>query len=88
MADPQKETPVHTAALSEERSVQTAHHRTDNHREPPLWETVFSKENLLAALRRVEANRGAPGIDGMTTEELRPWIALNWPKVWAELDAG
>ncbi|MFD0516094.1 reverse transcriptase domain-containing protein [Streptomyces aureus] len=24
----------------------------------------------------------------MTTEELRPWIALNWPKVWAELDAG
>ncbi|MFE4257202.1 group II intron reverse transcriptase/maturase, partial [Streptomyces sp. NPDC056910] len=88
MADPQKETPVHTAALSEERSVQTAHHRTDNYREPPLWETVFSKENLLAALRRVEANRGAPGIDGMTTEELRPWIALNWPKVWAELDAG
>ncbi|MDX3764074.1 reverse transcriptase domain-containing protein [Streptomyces sp. AK02-04a] len=24
----------------------------------------------------------------MTTEELRPWIAQNWPKVWAELDAG
>ncbi|MFE6155434.1 reverse transcriptase domain-containing protein [Streptomyces sp. NPDC057889] len=49
---------------------------------------VFSKENLLAALRRVEANRGAPGVDGMTTEELRPWIAQNWPSVWAELDAG
>ncbi|WP_405650089.1 group II intron reverse transcriptase/maturase [Streptomyces sp. NBC_01386] len=49
---------------------------------------VFSKENLLAALRCVEANRGAPGVDGMTTEELRPWIAQNWPSVWAELDAG
>ncbi|MEV0058063.1 group II intron reverse transcriptase/maturase [Saccharopolyspora shandongensis] len=49
---------------------------------------MFSKENLLAALRRVEANRGAPGVDGMTTEELRPWIAQNWPSVWAELDAG
>ncbi|QIY76689.2 group II intron reverse transcriptase/maturase [Streptomyces sp. RLB1-33] len=87
-ADPQVEAPVHTTALREERSDQTAHHRTDDHRDPSLWETVFSKENLLAALRRVEANRGAPGIDGMTTEELRPWIAQNWPKVWAELDAG
>lgn len=87
-ADSQVEAPVHTAALPEERSDQTAHHRTNDHREPSLWETAFSKENLLAALRRVEANRGAPGIDGMTTEELRPWIAQNWPKVWAELDAG
>jgi group II intron reverse transcriptase/maturase len=79
---------VHTAEPSEERSDQTAHHRTDDHREPSLWGTVFSKENLLAALKRVEANRGAPGVDGMTTEELRPWVAQNWPKVWAELDAG
>ncbi|MFD0508334.1 group II intron reverse transcriptase/maturase [Streptomyces chiangmaiensis] len=65
------------------------HHQDVNHREPAsLWGEAFSKENLLAALKRVEANRGAPGIDGMTTEELRPWIAQNWPKVWAELDAG
>lgn len=49
---------------------------------------MFSKENLLAALRRVEANRGAPGVDGMTTEELRPWVAQHWPEVWARLDAG
>ncbi|MED7829082.1 hypothetical protein VXC91_46535, partial [Streptomyces chiangmaiensis] len=62
------------------------HHQDVNHREPAsLWGEAFSKENLLAALKRVEANRGAPGIDGMTTEELRPWIAQNWPKVWAEL---
>lgn len=79
---------MHTAVLLGERSDQTAHHRTDSHREPSLWETVFSKENLLAALRRVEANRGGPGVDGMTTEELRPWIARNWPTVWDELDAG
>lgn len=80
---------MHTAEPSGERSDQTARHTDDNHREPAsLWDVVFSKENLFAALRRVEANRGAPGIDGMTTEELRPWIALNWPKVWAELDAG
>jgi RNA-directed DNA polymerase len=79
---------VHTTAQPEGRSDQPALHTDDNHREVSLWEAVFSKENLLAALRRVEVNRGAPGIDGMTTEELRPWIAQNWPKVWAELDAG
>ncbi|QFQ98047.1 group II intron reverse transcriptase/maturase [Streptomyces phaeolivaceus] len=49
---------------------------------------MLSKENLLAALNRVEVNRGAPGVDGMTTAELRPWIAVHWPGVRAELDAG
>ncbi|WP_327241363.1 group II intron reverse transcriptase/maturase [Streptomyces sp. NBC_01320] len=79
---------MHTTAQPKGRSDQPALHADNNHREVSLWETVFSKENLLAALRRVEANRGAPGVDGMTTDELRPWIAQNWPKVWAELDAG
>lgn len=80
---------MHTAEPTVECSDQSALHTDDNHRESvPLWDAVFSKENLLAALRRVEANRGAPGIDGMTTEELRPWVAQNWPEVWAELDAG
>lgn len=79
---------MHTVAKAGERSDRTARHRTEDHREPPLWDVVFSKENLLAALRRVEINRGAPGVDGMTAEELRPWIARNWPSVWAELDAG
>jgi group II intron reverse transcriptase/maturase len=49
---------------------------------------MLSKENLLAALNRVEANRGAPGVDGMTTAQLRPWVAVHWPAVRAELDAG
>ena len=30
-----------------------------------LWEQVFSRENLALALRRVEQNAGAAGIDGM-----------------------
>ncbi|MBB4779502.1 group II intron reverse transcriptase/maturase [Streptomyces rapamycinicus] len=80
--------PVHTAVPPVERSDLAARHRTEDHREPSLWEVLFSKENLLAALRRVETNRGAPGVDGMTTEQLRPWIAQNWPRVWAELDVG
>lgn len=53
-----------------------------------LWELVFSRENLLAALRRVEANAGAPGADGTRTEELRSWLLGHWSGVREELDAG
>jgi RNA-directed DNA polymerase len=52
-----------------------------------LWEEVFSPHNLDRALRRVERNGGAPGTDGMTTAELRPWFTANWPRVRQELDA-
>lgn len=37
-------------------------------------EAILSRENLALALKRVEANKGAPGVDGMTTEELRDHI--------------
>ncbi len=53
-----------------------------------LWEKFFSRDNLAAALRRVERNAGAPGVDGRQTKELRPWLRDHWPEVRAMLDAG
>jgi len=53
-----------------------------------LWEQVFSRENLALALRRVEQNAGAAGIDGMGAKELRPWLKDHWPGVRSMLDAG
>ena len=82
---------MHPARPSAERSGRSAHPMTDVHREQELlslWERMLSRENLLAALERVEANRGAPGVDGMTTQELRPWLLAHWLEVRAELDAG
>lgn len=72
------------------RSGRSAHPAEDVHREQgsSLWERMLSKENLLAALKRVEVNRGAPGVDGMTTAELRSWLLIHWPQVRAALDAG
>ena len=37
-------------------------------------EAILSRENLTLALKRVEANKGALVVDGMTTEELRKYI--------------
>ena len=56
--------------------------------EVPLWERLLSPENLGRALRRVRANAGAPGVDGMTTEELVPWLREHWASVREALDGG
>jgi RNA-directed DNA polymerase len=53
-----------------------------------LWEQVFSRDNLTRALRRVERNAGAPGVDGVTTEQLRGWLHEHWAEVREVLDAG
>lgn len=81
---------MHPAEPTAERSDRSAHSAQDVHREEgvSLWELTLARENLLAALNRVESNRGAPGVDGMTTEQLRPWLLVHWPEVRAELDAG
>ena len=37
--------------------------------QPELLEKILNKDNLNRAFKRVKANKGAPGIDGMTVEE-------------------
>jgi retron-type reverse transcriptase len=39
-----------------------------------LLERILSRDNLNRAYKRVKANKGAPGIDGMTVEEALPWL--------------
>ena len=53
-----------------------------------MWEQVLARENLAEALKRVEQKAGAPGIDGMSTKELRPWLHDHWPQIRSALDAG
>jgi RNA-directed DNA polymerase len=53
-----------------------------------LMERVLSRPNLKAALKRVKSNRGSPGIDGMTVEELPAYLRSHWPQIRARLLAG
>jgi RNA-directed DNA polymerase len=53
-----------------------------------LMEEVCERENLKTALRRVKGNKGGPGIDGMTVEQLREHLKENWPGLREELLSG
>ena len=53
-----------------------------------MWERVLARHNLFTALKRVEANAGAPGIDGMPVGELRSYLIRHWLDIRASLDAG
>ena len=50
-----------------------------------LMEKVCERENLNRAYKRVRANKGAPGIDGKTVEELNGWIKENKEELIASL---
>ena len=56
-------------------------HRSFNRRwkerdsaEPDILGRILAKDNLNRAYKRVKANKGAPGVDGMTIEEALPWL--------------
>jgi RNA-directed DNA polymerase len=53
-----------------------------------LMERVLSRPNLKAALKRVRKNKGSPGIDGMTTEQLLPYLWDHWSRIRGDLLAG
>src|SRR6516225_9115850 len=46
-----------------------------------FMEEICERENLKQALQRVKANKGSPGIDGMTVEELPDYLEQHWPAI-------
>jgi RNA-directed DNA polymerase len=53
-----------------------------------LMEEVCQRDNLWKALKRVQANKGAPGVDGMTVRRLPKYLKRHWPKIREQLLAG
>lgn len=53
-----------------------------------MMEEVVRRENLKKALKRVGANKGGPGIDGMTVDELKDYLKVHWPQIRTKLLQG
>jgi RNA-directed DNA polymerase len=51
-------------------------------------EEALCRENVLAAHKRVVRNGGAPGVDGMTVDELMPYCREHWARIREELLGG
>ncbi len=50
-----------------------------------LMEEVCERENLKEALRRVKANKGSAGVDGMTVDEITGYLKQHWPAIREQL---
>lgn len=53
-----------------------------------LMELVVERGNMKAALKRVKQNRGGPGVDGMTVDDLAGHLRTEWRRIREELLAG
>jgi RNA-directed DNA polymerase len=46
---------------------------------------TVSRDNMMAAFRRVLSNKGASGVDGMTVDQLEGYLKEHWPRIREEL---
>lgn len=53
-----------------------------------LMEEVCERENCKQALKRVKANKGSPGVDGMTGDDLTDLLKRHWPAIREQLLSG
>lgn len=51
----------------------------------PSMEAIVERENLKKALAQVKRNKGAPGIDGMSVDDLASYLKEHWPTIRAQL---
>lgn len=66
---------------------ETVAHASDEHDSVAVkvLERVMERENLRAALRQVRSNKGGPGIDGLSVEQLPDYLRLHWLEIRARL---
>ena len=71
------EVPQASAAVQDERALARN-----------VMEAVVEPSNLNRAYRRVKANRGSPGVDGMSVDQLGDWCRANKHELIESLLAG
>jgi RNA-directed DNA polymerase len=76
------------AGGEENESLEAMHAPESPARSDRLMEEIVDRENLKEALRRVKANKGSPGVDGMTVNQLDDYLKQQWPTVLEQLLSG
>ena len=82
------ELPKQVKPAGGERSVEATPVRDEGKSDVGVWEAIFARENMQTALKRVESNKGAAGVDGMEVSELRGYLKEHWLEVREALDGG
>jgi RNA-directed DNA polymerase len=62
--------------------------RTESPAQEQLMEEVCERDNVRQALKRVQANRGSAGVDGMQVGELPKYLEQHWPALREQLLRG
>ena len=57
-------------------------------RSQKMLEAILYRDNLNRAYKRVKANKGAPGVDGMTVEEALPWLKKHGKEMTEAIRSG
>mgnify|MGYP000106734572 FL=1 len=57
-------------------------------RSQKLLEAILYRDNMNRAYKRVKANKGAPGVDGMTVEEALPWLKKHGKEMTEAIRSG
>jgi RNA-directed DNA polymerase len=70
------------------RQTRTARGESSGHEALTLIEQVVRRENLVAAHARVVRNGGAPGVDGLTVDDLMPYCRQHWARLREQLLSG
>jgi RNA-directed DNA polymerase len=73
------------AGREETESLPVAHGPESPASTNRLMEEVCERENLKKALRRVKANKGSAGVDGMTVGEITGYLKQHWPAIREQL---
>jgi RNA-directed DNA polymerase len=73
------------AGREETESLPVAHGPENPASTNRLMEEVGERENLKEALRRVKANKGSAGVDGMTVGEITGYLKQHWPAIREQL---
>lgn len=69
-------------ALSDGRGISERERENDELTDTgSLLDRILARDNMLKAMKRVIANKGSRGVDGMGYDELRGFVVNHWLKI-------